>query len=185
MIISLQISAKSEPSTPAVHVFLHQTTILCSAFALPPPKTSQAGSRGRWPNDEALDQKRVGAIPPSPKPDVGILQYFQRLPSWPQSPAYLHGDVVPRGQALADSGQRGLLDVPDAPVDAVNGVVTFPLSRGLVPGRDTASRTRAPWSASPKTCCRTGGPGAPVYFLSHSIALGSEFLTLAWQCFSA
>lgn len=56
--------------------------------------------------------------------------------------AYLHRDVVPRGQALADGRQRGLLNVPDAPVDAIDGVVAFPLPRGFVPETDRIKQTR-------------------------------------------
>lgn len=56
--------------------------------------------------------------------------------------AYLHRDVVPRGQALADGRQGGLLDVPDAPVDAIDGVVAFPLPRGFVPTTDRIQQTR-------------------------------------------
>ena len=137
------------------------------------------------PMMKLLHQQHVGTIPPFPKPGAGILQSFQRLSGWPHSPIYLHGDVIPRGQALADGRQRGLLDVPDAPVDAVDGEVTLSLSRGLVPRRDRASWTQGPWSASPTTCSSTSGPGAPVYFLPHSIALASESLTFAWQCFPA
>lgn len=137
------------------------------------------------PMMKLLHQQCVGIIPPFPKPGAGILQSFQRLLGWPHSPTYLHGDVIPRGQALADGRQRGLLDVSDAPVDAVDGEVTLSLSRGLVPRRDRASWTQALWSASSTTCSSTSGPGTPVYFPSHSDALASESLTFAWQCFSA
>lgn len=56
--------------------------------------------------------------------------------------AYLHRDVVPRGQALADCRQGGLLNVPDAPVDAIDGVVAFPLPRGFVPTMDRIQQMR-------------------------------------------
>lgn len=48
---------------------------------------------------------------------------------------HLHGDVIPGGQALADSGERGLLNVPDAFVDPIDGEITFSLPWGLVPAR--------------------------------------------------
>lgn len=46
---------------------------------------------------------------------------------------YLQGDVVSAGQTLTHGGEGHLLDVPDALVDAVDGLVTLPLPRGLVP----------------------------------------------------
>lgn len=46
---------------------------------------------------------------------------------------YLQRDVVSAGQTLTHGGEGHLLDVPDALVDAVDGLVTLPLPRGLVP----------------------------------------------------
>lgn len=48
---------------------------------------------------------------------------------------HLHRDVIPGGQALADGGERGLLNVPDASVDPIDGEITFALPWGLVPAR--------------------------------------------------
>lgn len=115
----------------------------------------------------------------SPFPQSLMLRFFSTSRGfWAghRAPAYLHWDVIPRGQALADSCQRGLLDVPDATVDAINGVVTLPLSRGLVSGRDIGSQTQALWGSSPKTHSSIGGPEAPVYSLHHSIALFKEWI---------
>lgn len=52
---------------------------------------------------------------------------------------HLHRDVIPGGQALAHSSERGLLNVPDAPVDAIDGEITFALPWGLVPARQRHS----------------------------------------------
>ncbi len=46
---------------------------------------------------------------------------------------YLQRDVISAGQTLTHGGEGHLLDVPDALVDAVDGLVTLPLPRGLVP----------------------------------------------------
>ncbi len=46
---------------------------------------------------------------------------------------YLQRDVISAGQTLTHGGERHLLDVPDALVDAVDGLVTLPLPRSLVP----------------------------------------------------
>lgn len=46
---------------------------------------------------------------------------------------HLHRDVIPGGQALAHSSERGLLNVPDASVDPIDGEITFSLPWGLVP----------------------------------------------------
>lgn len=56
---------------------------------------------------------------------------------------YLEGDVVSAGQTLTYSGEGHLLNVPDALVDAVDGLVTLPLPRGLVPM--TTEDTRLLW----------------------------------------
>jgi len=46
---------------------------------------------------------------------------------------YLHGDVFSGCELLADGGQRRLVHLPDAAVQNLDGVVTFPLARGLLP----------------------------------------------------
>lgn len=56
--------------------------------------------------------------------------------------AHLHRDVIPGGQALAHSSEGGLLNVPDAPVDAIDGQITLTLPWGLVPARQTLSSAR-------------------------------------------
>lgn len=64
--------------------FLHQTTILSSAFVLPLPNASRVGSRVRWFSDETPASKTYWShalIPWSL-----MLQHLERLLSWPQSP---------------------------------------------------------------------------------------------------
>lgn len=56
---------------------------------------------------------------------------------------YLEGDVVSAGQTLTHGNEGHLLNVPDALVDAVDGLVTLPLPRGLVPM--TTEGTRLLW----------------------------------------
>ena len=53
---------------------------------------------------------------------------------------HLHGDVVAAGQGQVHGGQRGVLDVPDALVDVVDGVVALPLAWGFVPEHTTLVR---------------------------------------------
>lgn len=46
---------------------------------------------------------------------------------------YLQRDVVSTRETLTHGGERHLLNVPDALVDAVDGLVTFSLPGGLIP----------------------------------------------------
>lgn len=46
---------------------------------------------------------------------------------------HLLGDILPRGQLLADGSEGCLVHFPQAPVQDLNGLITLPLSWSFVP----------------------------------------------------
>lgn len=120
-------------------MFFHQTLILYSAFASLQKVLWWAPGEGGSVT-KCQHQKCVWSPSPSPEAWCWVFSTSRDLWSGHRAPAYLHRDVIPCGQALADGCERGLLNVPDASVDAIDRVVTLSLSRGLVPGRNRAGQ---------------------------------------------
>lgn len=46
---------------------------------------------------------------------------------------HFHGDIISAGQGLSDRGQGSLLNVSDALIDVIDGVITLSLARRFVP----------------------------------------------------